>query len=301
MHDDGLQQWFDRLHNGDEKSIAEAASRLVTFGEAAIPGLRAALRGETYQTCYAAAEALAQLGDPYGLPIFLMAVNSHARKSVVSQAEGYFQRVNILAALAENHPDDVIPELLEMSLQRSVQGMARYCVRDALAQLDHPLVVSTLLGALNDANRDIRFAAAWTLEPRLAEASVHTALVEHLRGDPNEAIRQFIARVFGERKNVPAVPALINAAQKDPGWRVRLEALFALKHIGTSDALNALRGQNLAEYVPLLRDLLNSDANGADRLFAFKMLRRIGTSESLAIREAWKTRHKTGRLRPLSD
>jgi HEAT repeat protein len=301
MDDATLQQWFDRLHNGDEQAIAEAASRLVTFGEAAIPGLRAALRGETYQTCYAAAEALAQLGDPYGLPIFLMAVNSHARKSISSQAEGYFQRVNILAALAKNHVDEVIPELLEMALQRSVQGMARYCVRDALAQLEHPLVVSTLLDGLQDANRDIRYAAAWTLEPRLAEPAVHAALVEHLRTDPDEAIRQFIARVFGERKYAPAVPALIDAAKNDPDWRVRLESLFALKHIGTPEALGALQGHNVAEYVPLLRDLLNAESNGADRLFAFKMLRRIGTSESLAIREAWKTRHKTGRLRPLND
>src|SRR5690349_9753374 len=128
MDDPALQQWFDRLHNGDEATIADAATHLITYGDAAIPGLRAALRGETYQTCYAAAETLAQLGDPYGLPIFLMAVNAHARKSIASQAEGYFQRVNILAALAKNHPDEVIPELLEMSLQRSAQGMARYCV-----------------------------------------------------------------------------------------------------------------------------------------------------------------------------
>lgn len=287
-----MQHWFDILHNGDETAIADAATQLVTFGQAAIPGLRVALRGETFLTCYAAAEALAQLGDPYGLPIFLLAVNAHARKSASTHADGYFQRVDILAALAQNVPDEVIPELLDVSLHQTVRGMARYCVRDALARLDHPLVLSNLMDALQNPDRDIRFAAAWTLEPRVTQTPIQMIFIDHLRSDSDEPTRQFIARSFGERKIAAATNALIDASHDDADWRVRLESIFALKNIGTPEALAALRGQNLAAYVPLLRDLLNTQSNGADRLFAFKMLRRIGTSESLAIREDWKQRRK---------
>ena len=292
MDDSALQKWFEILHNGDEAAINDAATHLVMYGQAAIPGLRHAIRGKTFLTCYAAAEALAQLGDPYALPIFLLAVNAHARKSASTQADGYFQRVDILTALAQNRPDDVIPDLLDMTLQQSVRGMARYCVRDALAQLDHPLVISTLMDALNHADRDIRFAAAWTLEPRVSQPPIQTIFAEQLRNDSDETIRQFIARIFGERKIAPATAALSAAAQHDSDWRVRLEAIFALKNIGTLDSLAVLQTHNLAEYIPLLRDLLNAESNGTDRLFAFKMLRRIGTSESLAVREDWKSRRK---------
>jgi HEAT repeat protein len=292
MNDAALEKWFEILHNGDETAIADAATQLVKYGQAAIPGLRHALRGETFMTCYAAAEALAQLGDPYGLPIFLLAVNAHARKSASTQADGYFQRVDILASLAQNRPEDVIPDLLEIALQQSVRGMARYCVRDALARLDHPLVLTTLTEALNNSDPEFRFAAAWTLEPRVSQLPVQTVFVEHLQTDSDETIRQFIARIFSERKIAPATAALTAAAQDDPDWRVRLEAIFALKNIGTSESLAAFRTHNLAAYVPLLRDLLDSNSMGTDRLFAFKMLRRIGTSESLAIREDWKSRRK---------
>lgn len=290
--DETLHKWFEMLHDGDEDAIAEAATHLVAFGDRAIPGLRAALRGETFATCYAAAEALAQLGDPYSLPIFLLAVNARARKSASTQADGYFQRVDVLASLAQNHPDDVIPYLLDVALRQSVRGMARFCVRDALARVDHPLVMATLLDALNDPDHERRFAAAWTLEPRVVQSPVQIVFVDHLRNDSDTPLRQFIARIFGERKIAPATAALFDAVQHDPDWRVRLDAIFALKNIGTPQALEALREQNLAAFVPLLRDLLNAETNGTDRLFAFKMLRRIGTSESLAVREDWKTRRK---------
>jgi HEAT repeat protein len=113
-----------------------------------------------------------------------------------------------------------------------------------------------------------------------------------LQADADEDIRLLIVRLFGSGKIADATPALIQTAEQDASWLVRLEAAFALKHIATSEALAAFQRHDFAADIPKLVGMLYTESNGAEGLFALRMLREIGTLEALAAREAWKTQRR---------
>jgi HEAT repeat protein len=95
--------------------------------------------------------------------------------------------------------------------------------------------VSALIGALNDPNRDVRYAAlrslAWIADPHAVPAIAALAL-----SDPSPELRSSAALHLRKIRSPDAVPALIDVLD-DPSREVRMSALQSLARIGDKRAI----------------------------------------------------------------
>jgi HEAT repeat protein len=108
--------------------------------------------------------------------------------------------------------------------------------------------VSALIGALNDPNPSVRYAAlrslAWIADPDALPAVAAVAL-----SDPSPELRSLATVQLGRIRSADAVPALIDVLG-DPSPKVRMAAVRSLGRIGDERAVT--RVADVAENDPAL-------------------------------------------------
>jgi HEAT repeat protein len=253
-------------------SVREAAAAaLGRIGDAAaVPGLLAALRDESWQVREAAAEALGEIGAP-AVPGLLAALRD-AEEDVREAAAKALEQIGAPA----------VPGLL--AALRDAEEDVREAAAEALGEIGDAAVVPGLLAALGDADERVREAAAAALGQIGAPAV--PGLLAALR-DESWQVRGAAAKALGEIGDAAAVPGLL-AALGDAVWWVRQVAAKALGRIGDAAA------------VPGLLAALG-DAVGCVRWVAAEALGRIGDAAAVpgllaALRDAdWRVRWEAAR------
>jgi HEAT repeat protein len=255
-----------------------AAEALGEIGAPAVPGLLAALRDADWQVRRAAAAALREIGDAAAVPGLLAALGD-ADANVREAAA---------AALGEIGDAAAVPGLL--AALGDADWRVRRAAAAALGEIGDAAAVPGLLAALRDAEEDVRRAAAAALGQIGAPAV--PGLLAALR-DAEEDVRRAAAAALGEIGDAAAVPGLL-AALGDASWYVREAAAAALGQIG-------------APAVPgLLAALRDADANVREAAAA--ALGEIGYAAAVpgllaALRDAeWSVREvAAAALREIGD
>ncbi|MGD8698455.1 MAG: HEAT repeat domain-containing protein [Gemmatimonadales bacterium] len=133
--------------------------------------------------------------------------------------------------------------------------------------VSHALRVDALLGAMDDADRDVRVTVVAALGGLQDTAAVQ-ALMRALRSDTDAEVRAAAAYALGEIEDPRAIPALGQALQSDDDLNVRVVAAHALGEIEDS------RG------VPSLAAAIN-DSERDVRLAAIRALGEIESPDAI--------------------
>ncbi len=181
MHRTGKSH-FERFRAAvaaEDDDRAEALVALLTPADAPALGRMAAQDG--HQRWWAI-RALAAVGDPSHLPLFLACLDD-------PQSDMRALGLMALAALAQRFPEAVAPHLEAMTaLLADPDGLVRQAAVDALAQCGDA-AVPVLAAALENPHDGVRVRAARALQ-RIGSMATAPHLYRHL-DDPNPVVRHY--------------------------------------------------------------------------------------------------------------
>ncbi len=224
----------------EDPNLRFAASRALASvrDEKSMEKLIPLLQDEVLEVRTAAAYALGQIGRPEALPALVdafipgdtlrhFALFHSALLEAVGKC-GDEKHLQYLATIKTYRPNDTL------LLEGQSRGVYRYALRGMVLPegtalmvkyLDHAYPPSVRLIAANYLHR----APGLKLKPHL-EALLHAL------NDPNPHIRLCLVTALGKSRQQQALHALQNVLQNDPDYRVRCNALRALKHFKYEDA-----------------------------------------------------------------
>jgi HEAT repeat protein len=206
--------------------------------------------------------------------------------AVVDLAALFKSRLNVarpatLAALANTLQNDPAPVVrthaaraLELAGEPSASDALLAALRTerelathkailyALARYPAPQVTAALLPLLKHKNVEIRATTAYALA-ELADTAAATALLEFLqkwRKDDDAFARSQAARGLGRIGYQAAIPALLEALQRDKAQIVRREAAYALGWLSSAQATEVIAALRQAanDDDPYLREAANA-------------------------------------------
>jgi HEAT repeat protein len=204
-----------------------AAEALGEIGAPAVPGLLAALRDADWQVRRAAAAALREIGDAAAVPGLLAALRD----------ADWVVRREAAEALGEIGDAAAVPGLL--AALRDADWVVRREAAEALGEIGDAAAVPGLLAALRDAD----WVAAEALG-RIGDAAAVPGLLAAL-GDADADVRRAAAAALGEIGDAAAVPGLL-AALRDADW-VAAEALGRIGDAAAVPGLLAALGDTNAD------------------------------------------------------
>lgn len=224
-----------------DKSSTVRQSAALALGEMkapeAIPALKQALDDDNGPVAFAAAKALAALGDASGRDL-LIAVLARERKDIkpgliknaVHKAEGELHHPGELVYMGAEDatgamfgPASIVFPAVKDTLDLKGKGApGRAAAAAYIARDPEPYAVSLLEWALNDDNQFVRLEAARGLGQRGNQGSVAT--LDPLLNDPHNVVRDMAAAsiirildrggVAGEPANGPVHPITSRKAEK---------------------------------------------------------------------------------------
>ena len=227
----------------------EAADTLGDIGDAAVPGLLAALRHADWRTRKFAA---------YGL----------------GEAEPHLDRAKVIAALSDRLTDEhadvrdrsawalgeiedaaAVPALVR-ALQSDRDRRVRATAAWALGEIEDASAVNGLVSVLKDPDVALRKKAAWALG-EIEDSSAIPELIQALGDDADVGVRREAAWALGEIEDRAAVAALVSAL-KDAHWQVRKTAAWALGEIEDVTAVEPLRAARYDVNVEVRQAVVNA-------------------------------------------
>ncbi len=223
-------EWGDR--EGAAKALREYARTLHgTRSPEILKRLGVTLQDADWVIRWAAAEALAWIGDPAAVPLLVKAL----------QDSSWMVRVAVVRALLEIRDPSSVQALTRMLADN--KDAVREAAAEALGVLAHPAAVPHLETALSDPESFVRLAAAVALG-QINHPSTVKPLTTALQ-DEDGHVRWAAAYALSEHGNAEAVPALIQALKDSGGpyWeeeKVNQLAAAALRRIGTTEAQAAV-------------------------------------------------------------
>ncbi len=160
----------------------------------------------------------------------------------------------------------VAPKIAQL-LATSQASQVRQNAAVALAYLADPAAIPTLISAISDSHRSVRYAAIKTLGSLHAQAAL-PALINTLKSS-NANIRETAAAALGQIQSPKASSALA-ALTTDPNIQVREAAVIALGSTGGKTAIS-----------PLLKAL--KDSNFSVSLDAARSLSKLGNFKGKSV------------------
>jgi HEAT repeat protein len=145
-----------------------------------------------------------------------------------------------------------LADLLERSRERDAS--VRVAALEALAKIDHPGVLDTMIRALSDKNPTVRVTAVESLGTLNYEQSV-PQLIDRL-ADSNSEVRMRAAESLGMLMSGGSSPSALIKRLQDSDRLVRIAVAETLGAIGDQKALPALR-QALRDASPLVRSYVS--------------------------------------------
>ena len=170
------------------------------------------------------------------LPLMPYLINNLANEETVS--------VSSFASYVIDHLGDAAVEPLITALQiREYKGQKRALILDLLGRIGDRRAVPALIGALNDADAEVRNQAAYGLYA-IPDQRAFDSLMQHLH-DPNDRVAGLAARALGrvgDRRAVePLVAALVESRkQGEKSAGMATAAAEALGDLGDRRASKAL-------------------------------------------------------------
>jgi HEAT repeat protein len=214
-------------------------------GEAALAQVRAALQSPEETLRFAAACALADVGDAAAVPELSAALR-----------DGY-RRQEALSALMSLGDTSALPEVASLFDDESLGEFDRTLVAAAMVRLGDPRGAAHLVSRIETDSDDRPIAAEWA--GRLGVHDAVAALTELAQSDGDPA-QGAAVRALGRLKAPGAEDRLLGlAADPDAAEDLRMDALEGLAELATPAALELLR--KIAESGPgelgqLCRELL---------------------------------------------
>lgn len=202
-----------------------------------VPTLVNALKtNRNWRVRKAAAEALQWITDKRAERALMVAVKKDRHAKVRAQAVSGLMGINNHPN-GSSYPHGVVTVLIGAlnDRDRNVRSWARF----ALSEQDKDTTVPQLIAALKRRHARIRMGAAWALG-RLGTRKAAPALIGLLLKDRNGKVRYEAANALGKIGDRRAVIALIVVMLKDKNAVVRTMAAEALGTLGDKRALSAL-------------------------------------------------------------
>jgi HEAT repeat protein len=198
-------------------SNAQAAERIVPEDTAAVARVLAIVRGADPLIC----EMTARAADGNGSWFSHGSVGGDAlmMDSAASAILGWVQRT---------HNDPALVPTLRVGM-RDNDRCVRRIAASLLARVRHPLAVTAMTEALDDAQAGTREVAA--LGVGMAEAREAAGALTRRLADGDATVRRAAAWSLGEIEEKAALPALIGLLARDPDARVRQAAAWAIGNI----------------------------------------------------------------------
>jgi HEAT repeat protein len=207
----------------------EAAEALGDIGNAAVPGLVAALEQSDWKVRKFAAIGLGELDRIDEVASVVTALGNH-----LADAHPDVRDRSAWALGEIEHPSAVEP--LVRAFHDS-DARVRTRIAWALGEIEHPSAVDALVAALKDSDAAVREKSVWALGEIESDLAVE-GLVP-LLGDADPKVRRQVAWALGEIESAAAVPALVQSLT-DTEITVRRQAAWALGEIEHPSAVDAL-------------------------------------------------------------
>jgi HEAT repeat protein len=203
------------------------------FRDRAVAALIALLDEQDIDVCLSAIYALNWFRDPRVAGALVRHCLNHVDRLVASEAA---------EALGRTQDKRAVPALLE-TLKNTKDRMVRISVIDALGALKDARAVQPLIDLLR-AGDSLRGYAATALG-EIGDKGATPVLLEALRSDPSPDVREWVAYGLMEMKDSRAIPDLIRVLnahdeKPEPNYRLRFAVVHALQEIGDASALPAL-------------------------------------------------------------
>lgn len=237
---DILSELLAALHGSDWGDREDAAKALREYArtlhgtrdEHIVKLLTEALRDQDWVVRWAAAEALAWVGDPASIPMLIKALDDRY----------WMVRIAVIRALLEIGDSSAAQSLSKLLSDR--HGAVREAAAEALGALGDPGSVTYLSIALSDKEPLVRLASTVAL----GQISSNTVIQPLLKAvnDEDSHTRWAAVQALGQVAGAEAVPELIKRLgdEQGPYWeddKICDLAAEALLRIGTPDAQSAVQ------------------------------------------------------------